>query len=116
MLISIVALNRRAVLFVAILLSFTVCTVAVWQISAQKVGDSSVSEKTGEAPATPWSVRYPWSAGGTRAARSSKKWSDDSWLGGSPPANANCSGAIVLPGSGPFPFLTSPVDVTNAGF
>jgi hypothetical protein len=36
--------------------------------------------------------------------------------GGAVPANDMCGGAIVLPGAGPFPLLTAPVDVSNAGF
>jgi hypothetical protein len=36
--------------------------------------------------------------------------------GGPVPPNDNCSGAIVLPGAGPFPLLTATVDVSNAGF
>ena len=32
----------------------------------------------------------------------------------SPPANDNCAGAIVVPPSGPFPYLTPVIDVTSA--
>src|SRR5207244_3820930 len=33
---------------------------------------------------------------------------------GGVPANDLCAGAVVIPPAGPFPFLTSPVDITNA--
>ena len=48
--------------------------------------------------------------------RQSQKPSEAVPNGGPAPANDNCTGAIVIPGAGPFPFLTATVDVTNAGF
>ena len=33
-----------------------------------------------------------------------------------PPPNDDCAGAEVIPGNGPFPFLSSVVNVADAGY